>query len=270
MSSKQSGKGTAVVTGASSGIGKVYAEELAKEGYDLLLVARRADRLQALKGELEAAHGVAVQNAIADLSKAQDIDRVAGQLRGDAAITMLVNNAGTSKTKPLADTQWTELEPMIQLNVTALTALTMAVLPGFKQRNRGDIINIGSVVGFHGFPGGSVYGGTKAYVLNFTRTLQAELKETAVRVQLVAPAATVSEIWDISGFPMSSLPAEAFMSAEDCVAASLRGLALGETTTVPPLEDAELLARYDGASEALFAAVGTGKPASRYGIAAKA
>lgn len=267
MSNGQAGKGTAVVTGASSGIGKVYAQELAKQGYDLLLVARRADRLEALKGELEAAHGIKVEHLTADLSKAEDVDRVAGRLRGDRSVTMLVNNAGTSKIKPLAETEWTEIEPMIQLNVIALTALTLAVLPGFKERNRGDIINIGSVVGFYGFPGGSVYSGTKSYVLNFSRTLQAELEGTAVGVQHVAPAATVSEIWDIQGLPMSALPAEVFMSTENCVAASLQGLAMGEKTTAPSLENAELVARFDAAGADLLKAARTGKPASRYGLA---
>ncbi len=264
MSNQQTTKGKAVVTGASSGIGKVYAEELGKLGYDLLLVARRADRLQALKAQIEAAHGVEVQTLTADLSKAQEIDKVAEQLRNDTAVAMLVNNAGTSIVKPFAETQWTEVEPMIQLNVTALTALTLAVLPGFKQRNSGEIINIGSVVGFYGWTNGSVYGGTKAYVLNFTRTLQSELADTGIRVQLVTPAATVSEVWDIQGLPLSALPQELVMSTEDCVAASLQGLHMGEKTTAPSLEDAGLLERFETASKELFQATQAGKPASRY------
>ena len=190
------GLGTAVVTGASSGIGKVYAEKLAARGYDLLLVARRAERLSALAEQLKAKHGVTVTNIVADLGKSEDLERVAQRLEGDTSLTLLVNNAGVSIMGPFTQAKAGVITDMLHVNVLALTRLALAVLPGFKQRDRGTLINVGSVLGFYGYPGTSAYSGTKAYVLTFTRGLQAELAGSNVRVQLVAPAGTATEGWD--------------------------------------------------------------------------
>lgn len=257
--------GTAVVTGASSGIGKVYAERLAQQGYDLILVARRADRLEALAKNLKAQYGVTVQTIAADLGNAGELEKVVQAIGSDTSVTMLVNNAGTNKVGLLGDLKWTELEAMIHVNVTALTRLTLAVLPGFKERNRGAIVNMASMVGFHQYPGISIYSGSKAFVVNFTRGLQEELAGTGIAVQLVGPAATVSEIWDTQGFPLSAVPADIVMTTEDCVDASLQGLAMGEKTTLPSVHNAQMLADYDAASSALFgASQQTGKPAPRY------
>ena len=176
------GLGTAVVTGASSGIGKVYADRLAQRGYDLLLVARRADRLEALARELTERHGVNAQALVADLSNAADLEKVAQTLAGDSSITMLVNNAGTSSALgSFADEKKENITALVNLNIVALTRLTLAVLPGFKARNKGVIVNLGSAVGLYGYPATAAYGGTKAYVLNFTRSLQEELVGTDVQ-----------------------------------------------------------------------------------------
>ncbi len=207
--------GTAVVTGASAGIGKVYADRLARQGYDLILVARRADRLEALAKDLKAQYGVTVQTITADLGNAGELEKVAEAIGSDMSVTMLVNNAGTNKVGLLADSKWIELEAMIHVNITALARLTLAILPGFKERNSGAIVNMASVLGFHSYPGISIYSGSKAFVVNFTRGLQEELADTGITVQLVAPAATVSEIWDIQGYPLSALPAEIVMTTED-------------------------------------------------------
>jgi uncharacterized protein len=258
-------KGTAVVTGASAGIGKTYADRLAGRGYDLLLVARRGDRLAAIADELRSKYGVAVETLAADLSVGADLDRVAGVLAGDDRITLLVNNAGTSTLSATADTTREALDAMNDVNVVALARLTLAVLPRFKARDQGTIINIGSVLGFHFLPVSSIYSGTKGYVLNFTRGLQQELAGTNVRVQLVAPAATATDIWEISGVPLSALNPDSVMTVEDCVDAALAGLDLGEAVTLPSVEDAAaLLAAYDAARVALLGASQTGKPASRY------
>ena len=253
------GLGTAVVTGASSGIGKVYAEKLAKRGYDLILVARRAERLSELAERLKGKHGVAVTNLVADLSKPEDVERVARVVEGEASTTMLVNNAGVSVMGAFAEAKPAVIAEMLQVNVLALTRLALAVLPGFKERDHGTLINIGSVLGYYGYPGTSAYGGTKAYVLTFTRGLQAELAGTKVRVQLVAPAGTATEGWDSTRVDPSIV-----MTAEACVEASLKGLEMQETTTLPSVEDAELLARYEAAAGALMGASQTGRPASRY------
>ncbi len=253
------GLGTAVVTGASSGIGRVYAEKLAARGFDLILVARRADRLSALAEQLKAKHGVAVANIVADLSKAEDLERVAQRLEGDSSLTLLVNNAGASVMGAFAEAKAGVIADMLHVNVLALTRLALAVLPGFKQRDHGTLINIGSVLGFYGYPGTSAYSGTKAYVLTFTRGLQAELAGSKVKVQLVAPAGTATEGWDSTTVDPSIV-----MSAEECVEASLKGLDMQEPTTLPSVNDLRLLANYEAAASALMGASQTGKPADRY------
>ncbi len=251
--------GTAVVTGASSGIGKVYAAKLAERGFDLILVARRAERLAALADQLKASHGITVTNLVADLSKPEDIERVAQTLEGNAAITLLVNNAGTSVMGAFADAKAATIEDMLNVNVLALTRLALAVLPGFKQRNGGTLINIGSVLGYYVYPGTSAYSGTKGYVLNFTRGLQRELAGSNVKIQLVAPAGTISEDWDSTTVDPSIV-----MTTEACVEASLRGLDMQEATTLPSVEDLQLLHNYEAAAGALMGASQIGKPGSRY------
>ena len=266
MSTHAAGKlGTAVVTGASAGIGKVYAERLAKKGYDLFLVARRGDRLIALATELRQQYGVEVKTQVADLGDPAQLEAVAKAIAEDDQITVLVNNAGTSFTGPLAGATVEQLYTLVNINIIALTRLAMAVLPGFKSRNRGALVNIGSVVGFDGYPYTPIYGGTKAYVQNLSLALQAELAGTEVVVQLVAPASTVSEIWDISGFPLSSVDPNIVMSTEDMVDAALVGLERKEKVTAPSVQDPAAVTRYLEAGSALFgASQQTGKPAPRY------
>lgn len=261
-----SSKKTAVVTGASSGIGAVYAQRLAARGYDLVLVARRADRLASLAEQLTKAHGVDVRVLAADLEKDADVVKVEAILKNDSSVHMLVNNAGLARLRPLKDTSVEDAHSQVALNVTALTRLTQAVLPGFVGRNEGTIINVASVLAVHSLPISAVYSGTKAYVLAFTRGLQAELAETGVKVQLVLPASTATEIWseEVSGIPLSALRKESIMSAEDMVDASLTGLDNGETITWPSVADEGLWTAYDTARSALFAATQTGTPAPRY------
>jgi short-subunit dehydrogenase len=251
--------GTAVVTGASSGIGKVYAQKLAQRGFDLILVARRAERLSELAEQLKAKHGVTVTNIVADLSKSEDLERVAQTLESDSSITLLVNNAGTSVMGLFVEAKPRRIADMLHVNVLALTRLALAVLPGFRQRDRGTLINIGSVLGYYGYPGTSSYSGTKAYVLTFTRGLQAEVAGSNVKVQLVAPAGTATEGWD-----STTVDSSIVMTAEDCVDASLKGLDMQEPTTLPSVEDLHLLANYETAAGALMGASQTGKPANRY------
>jgi len=142
--------------------------------------------------------------------------------------------------------------------------LSMAILPGFKSRDHGAIVNLGSVVGFDGYPYTPIYGATKAYVQNLSRALQAELAGTNVVVQLVAPAATVSEIWDVSGFPLSQLDPNIVMSTQALVDAALVGLERKEKITAPSVQDEAEVTKYFDAAAALLAASQTGKPAPRY------
>jgi len=262
--------GTAVVTGASAGLGKIYADRLARRGHDLLLVARRGDRLEEVGKALRAAYGVKVQTLVADLGAADDLERVAAVVAADPAITLLVNNAGTSTLAPVAQTSTAQMQQMLGVNIHALARLSHAVLPAFKARNRGTLVNVGSVLGFHTLPVSSIYSGTKAFVVAFTRGLQAEVAGTGVKVQLVLPAATATDIWELSGVPKSTLAEGTLMAAEDCVDAALAGLDLGEPITLPSVNEAALLASYTDASARLFTASQTGKPAARYLAAAAA
>ena len=157
-------KGTTVVTGASAGIGKVYADRLAKRGYDLILVARRENLLDTFAASLRGAHGIKIQTIIADLSKPQELDRAANAIAADENVTMLVNNAGASTLTSVGQTAVAAANAMTDINITALVRLTLAVLPGFKERDHGAIINIGSILGFHPLPVSTIYSGTKGYV----------------------------------------------------------------------------------------------------------
>ncbi len=261
-------KGIAVVTGASSGLGAVYADRLAGRGYDLILVARRVERLGVLATSLAEKYGVAVRAIAADLAVPADLQRVADELVSNPDITMLVNNAGASTLAPLLTVSKEKIDAMDRVNVTALTELTHAILPEFKERNHGTLINIGSVLSYQILPISTVYSGGKGYVMNFTRGLQQELAGSGVVVQLVLPATTATEIWELSGVPLEKLDPATIMSAENCVDAALAGLDLGELVTLPSVEDKELWEQYDAARLKLFAAGRTGKPASRYGVKA--
>jgi short-subunit dehydrogenase len=263
-------KGIAVVTGASSGLGSVYASRLAARGYDLFLVARRRDRLDEVAKRLRSEHGVDVRIAAADLSVKEHLDKVADDIAHDSAVTLLVNNAGTAKLVSLSRTLDADQDSMIDVNAKALTRLSLAILPGFKERNLGTIINIGSVLAFHTLPISGVYSGTKAYVMNFTWGLQQEVAGTNIVVQLVLPATTATDIWEIGGVPLSALDQASIMTPDDCVDAALAGLDQGETVTLPSLDDQKLWEDYNSARTNLLNATQTGRPASRYQFAMSA
>ncbi|MDR6632636.1 short-subunit dehydrogenase [Phyllobacterium sp. 1468] len=257
-------KGTAVVTGASAGIGKIYARRLAKRGYDLVLVARRENLLDEVASSVRAEFGVKVQTLVADLAIAADLDNVENLFASDDSITLLVNNAGTSTLGSLTAVKQSEVDAMTGLNIGALVRLSLAALRKFNEKDSGTIINIGSVLGFHTLPISSIYSGTKGFVNNFTRGLQDEVAGTNVKVQLVLPAATATDIWELSGVPLSALDPTSVMEAEQMVDAALAGLDQGETITLPSVEDVQLFADYDAARLKLLEASQNGKSASRY------
>ena len=260
--------GTALVTGASSGIGAVYADRLAKRGYDLILVARNGERLKSLSSWLTAETGRSVKVIPADLGDKAALAKVEAVLRGDPSITMLVNNAGTASLAQLLKADVDEMEAMITLNVTALTRLTYAAVPAFVARGAGTIINMGSVVGIAPERLNGVYGATKAYVLALSHSLQHELADKGVRVQAVLPAATATDIWEKGGFHHSKLPAGTVMSTEDMVDAALAGLDQGEAVTIPSLQDGDDWTRFEAARRALAPKFGNSAPAPRYRAAA--
>jgi short-subunit dehydrogenase len=258
-------KGTALITGASTGIGAVYADRLAKRGYDLILVARSAEKLSEVASRLEPT-GRQVETIPADLTRKEDVQRVAERLSNDSTITALVNNAGLGSTGRILDSNVEDLESMIYLNVTALTRLALAALPGFVQRKNGLLINIASVVALAPERLNGTYSGTKAYVVNFTQALKNELEGTGVAVQAVLPGATATPFWAKAGRPVEHLPAEIVMSAEDMVDASLAGLDRHEIVTIPALPDIADWERFEAARKALGPNLSRQKPAARYGV----
>ncbi|WP_244598418.1 SDR family NAD(P)-dependent oxidoreductase [Rhizobium tubonense] len=227
-------------------------------------MARRSDRLKALSDKLRAAHGTKVEVVEADLTKDADVTRVEKVLKANPAITLLVNNAGNARLAPVAKTSEEDAAAMIALNVTALTRLTHAILPAFLARNEGAIINVASVLSFHALPISAIYSGTKGYVMNFSRGLQQELAGTNVRLQLVMPASTATELWDLAGVPLTSLNQTAVMMSENLVDAALAGFDKGEDITLPSVADTTFWDKFDGARSQLFAAAQTGEPAPRY------
>jgi short-subunit dehydrogenase len=256
----------ALITGASSGIGAVYADRLAARGYDLILVARRADRLAALSAQLSKAHGVKAEAFVADLTKDADLARIEAVLSNNADIRVLVNNAGVARLAPVAQTPVKDALSQIALNITALTRLSQAAVPAFVARNQGAIINIASVLAIHSLPISAIYSGTKAFVLQYSRGLQQELAETGVKVQLVLPASTATELWDASGVPLSALNKASVMATENLVDAALAGFDQGEAVTWPSVADAGLWDKYEAARSELFANTQVGTPAARYRV----
>jgi uncharacterized protein len=197
-----SAKGTALVTGASSGIGAIYADRLAKRGYDLILVARNRDRLVRLANPLETETGRLVVIIAADLTEKEDVVRIETLLRTDSRITLLVNNAGFGAAASLLEADIAKMEAMIRLNVSALTRLTYAAVPSFVARGGGTIINIASIVAICPEILNGVYGGTKAFVSAFTQSLQHELGRKGMRIQAVLPGPTATGFFDVARLPI--------------------------------------------------------------------
>jgi uncharacterized protein len=263
-------RGTALITGASTGIGAIYADRLARRGYDLVLVARDRDRLDALARRITSETRRAVEVLPADLNDKAALARVEQKLRSDASITMLVNNAGVAQLTPLETSDVDKLEAMITLNVTALTRLTAAVVPGLIARGTGAIINVSSIVAVAPEVLNGVYGGTKAFVLAFSQSLRHELSAKGIRVQVVLPGATATELWSKGGMPVENLPSAIVMPANEMVDAALAGFDQGEFATVPALPNIADWNTFEAARLALGPGLSLAKPAARYGIASRA
>ncbi|MFJ7284471.1 SDR family NAD(P)-dependent oxidoreductase [Pseudomonas sp. NPDC099000] len=231
-------QGTALVTGASSGIGAIYAERLAARGYDLLLVARDEERLQAAASKLRTEHGVQVEVLKADLTQKDDVLKIEQRLRSDSSISLLLNNAGVAADGLLANSDMDQMEKLIQLNVTTVTRLASAAAAAFAKAGRGSIINIASVVALFPERFNATYSASKAYVLSLTQSLNAELDGTGVKVQAVLPGVTRTEIWERSGIDATQIPADMVMEAGEMVDAALSGLDQGELVTIPSLPNA--------------------------------
>jgi len=263
---------TALVTGASTGIGAVYADRLAKRGYDLILVARDAARLDALAERLRAETGRTITVQRADLTTAADVTTVAATLTDDARITLLVNNAGMSIHGDLITAPAQDVERLIALNITAPTLLAQAAGKTFVARGAGSIINIASVLALAPEAFDGVYSGTKAYLLNLSQSLSAQYAAKGLYVQAVLPGATRTEIWERSGKDVESFPPEMVMAVDDLVDAALAGFDARETVTIPPLADEHLphWAAMQAERAALGGVLSRREPAARYAGAARA
>ncbi len=266
---RRADKGTAVITGASSGIGALYAERLARRGYDLILVARNLERLDTLAARLESETLAMVETVSADLGDADDLRRIENLLRTDSSICMLVNNAGMGLYAPTLKSDIDAMQEMIALNVTALMRLSHAAATSFVERRDGAIINISSVVALAPEVLNGVYAGTKAFVLAFSQSLRHELTDTGVRLQVVLPGATATEFWEHAGKPVEQLPAEIVMSAEDMVDAALAGFDLGEFVTIPALPDMDDWHSLEAARLVLQPNLSRARPAQRYTAAGR-
>jgi short-subunit dehydrogenase len=252
----------ALVTGASSGIGRAFAERLAADGYDLVVVGRRADRLAELAASLGS---VTVRPLAADLATDDGVDAVA-EVCAAEPLTMLVNNAGVAHYMPLTDLPAARARELTHVKVVAPTMLSRAAVAGMQARGAGTIINVAGMLAFSGpaphaqLPRRAVYTGTLAYLVAMSQTLHAELEGTGVRVQVVCPGVVATEFHERQGMDLSAVPR---MSAPDVVAASLRGLELGEVVCAPGVEDAGLLEAVSAADLAAFAGQST-ELAARY------
>jgi uncharacterized protein len=229
-------RGRALITGASSGIGEVYARRLAAAGFDLTLVARRADRLQALATELAATHQISTEVLVADLALDEDIARVAGYVENVADLVLLINNAGFGTRGNLIEADTGRQVDMIKVHDIAPVVLARAVLPGLVERGGGAIINVSSVSAFFPSPGGATYSASKVFLNNFSEALQSELTGTGVKVQALCPGFFYSEFHDTpeyEGFSRDQVPAKLWMTAEQVADESLAALAGDRVIVVP-------------------------------------
>lgn len=253
------------VTGASSGIGVAYAERMAQRGYDLILVARRRNRLEEIAKRIQTKAKRTVEIVTADLADAKDLLRVEALLAEREDIDFLINNAGLGALGPISKVTADALENLIKINIVALTRLTHAVLPGFLRRNAGTIVNIASMIAVMPTPSGAGYSGSKAYVLNFTRSLQMELSKTNIVVQAVLPGPVRTEFFEASGLTAAPFPDELFMSADELADTALQALDQRELICFPSLEDASRWTTFEEGRIALSRALmQSGRPATRY------
>jgi len=262
---ENSNKGTAVITGSSTGIGAIYADRFAKRGYDLILIARNEERLSSLAKKLVEETGRSVKVFPADLNDKVSLAKVEALLKEDTSISVLVNNAGIGSVASILDGGVDDMEAMINLNITALTRLTYAIAPAFASKGSGTIINISSIVGIAVEALNGVYSASKSYVLSFGHVLQRDLADKGVRIQSVLPAGTITEFWDVAGYSKQK-ESPRMMTADDLVDAALAGLDQGELVTIPTLQDGDDWLRWEASRRELTPKFSNPKPAPRYDI----
>ena len=224
----------ALVTGASSGIGRAFAVALAARGHDLVLVARREATLLELAAELEHDHGRSSEVLVADLETDAGTGVVEGRLADrDRPVELLVNNAGFGTSGAFSDLDVDGEEHEIRLNVVALVRLTHAALGPMLERGHGGVINVSSVAAYQPTPWGATYGATKAFVSSFTNALHEELRGTPVRIMTFAPGYTRTEFHVRAEMPVNRMPALLWQTADEAVDAALRAYERGRAVCTP-------------------------------------
>lgn len=226
----------ALITGASSGIGAVFARQLAAQRYDLILVARRQDRLESLATELQRLYPIQAQPLAADLSSPQDLERVEGWIAKLDSLRLLVNNAGFGSTGKFSEADLTQGIQMVQVHIHATMHLCHAALPGMIQRRQGAIINVASLAAMVPLPGSATYSATKAFLVAFSEALQQEVEREGVHVQALCPGFTYTEFHDtpqLDHFQRSQIPRWLWGNAEEVVAESLRLLPRKQVVVIP-------------------------------------
>lgn len=256
--------GTALITGASSGIGAVYADRLARRGYDLILVGRNRERLEQLAGKLADRTDRTMRVVIADLEQHGGRSTVEQLLYSEPGISMLVNNAGIGAVAPLLQSDIDQLEALVRLDVIAPMRLAYAAAVAFAARGGGTIVNMASIVAVAPELLNGVYGAAKAFVLAFSQSLHHELSGKGIRIQAVLPGAVATAFWDGAGQPVDQLPADIVMSADDAVDAALAGLDSGELITLPSLPEHGDWLAFEEARKKLFPNLSRAVPAPRY------
>lgn len=261
-------KDTVLITGASTGIGAVYADRFAKRGHNLILVARDFQRLETLANRLWEQHGVNVAIEAADLTDRSQLERIEQLIASDPHIGVLVNNAGIAVSKPVIGSTPDDFQKLIDLNVTAAARLGIAAANAFAKRGGGAIINLSSVLGVAHEMGGAAYSGSKAFVLSFSRALHNEGVARGVKVQAVLPGATRTELWERAGIDLKAIDPARVMDVHDMVDAALAGFDAGELVTIPALPEAADWDAFEAARLKLIPNLSRSEAAARYGVRA--
>jgi uncharacterized protein len=223
----------AVITGASSGIGAVFADQLAARGMDLVVIARRGERLAALAQRLEKDAGVRVRPIVADLTDRASLQMVEREIANLDRIDMLINSAGFGICENFSDADPARIEKELYLDLIVPARLARAVLPKMIASKSGAIINVSSMAGFMPIPKFATYSAAKAGLIRLTQALQGELSGTGVRVQVLCPGPVLTEFFSISGYRVENVPKPMMQSALDCVASCLRALERGKIVHIP-------------------------------------
>jgi short-subunit dehydrogenase len=221
------------VTGASSGIGEAFAERLARDGYDLVVVARSRDALEALARRLREKRGVEVEVLVADLTRADDVAAVESRIAAEPGLDLVVNNAGVGSSGPFAESDPAREQEQVQLNVLALVRLTRAALDSMVPRGQGSIVNVSSLAAMAPLPYSATYGATKAFVNSFTEALAEELRGSGVRVQALCPGFIRTNFQKRAGVDPGTVPDFAWMTPDAVADASLAALGRGQVVCVP-------------------------------------